>query len=243
MLEAEIWSITQIDHGDAVLLRPLNSDRVVPIYIGETESHAILLSLEGIKAKRPFVYDTLLELSQRLGLCLVRVEIYKIKEDIFYARLLFSGGEYSGSRFLVVESRPSDAIALAIRAKCGIYVASQVLSWAGISSEMFVDEAGKTTLSGSGLAADDGAEKDAERGAVEKGVFHVKPRNGSARKSPGDNERRPAEAGSPLAVKRRRLQAELEQALEDEVYERAAEIRDLLILLDRQLEQERRKAP
>jgi bifunctional DNase/RNase len=236
MLESEIWSIARIDQGNAVLLRPFNSDVVVPIFIGEAESHAILLGLGDVKVKRPLTCDTLLELSRRVGLYLVRVEVYEIKEDIFHARLLFSGGEYSDSRLLVIESRPSDAIALAVRAKCSVYLAPQVLERAGVPAEIFIEETDKSSLVRGGAAENGNAGGGSAKGDVAG--------NGTVENGKTPGQRSPeAKQENPLAAKRRRLQAELEQAVGDEAYERAAEIRDLLILLDQQLEQERRKAP
>jgi bifunctional DNase/RNase len=213
MLETEIWSIAGADEGNIVLLRPLGSDMVVPIFIGQTEAHAILLGLGKEKIKRPLTCDTLLDLSRRLGLSLLRVEIYEIRNDVFYARLLFSGGEYSGQRPLIIECRPSDAIALAVREKCAVYLASQVLDHAGVSAEIFIE-------------------------ARKAGAMWKTPEAPPIGTPPGT----PPGADSP-AAERRRLQAELEQVVEQEDYERAAEIRDTLILLDQKLEQERGERP
>ncbi|MDR3173295.1 MAG: DUF151 domain-containing protein [Treponema sp.] len=223
MLEAEIWSIARIDQGNAVLLRPLGMDLVVPIFIGALEVHAILLGLGNIKPKRPLSCDLFLEMSRRLGITLFKVEVHEIREDIFRARIFLSGREFSPSKPLVIDSRPSDAFALAIREKCPVFMASKVLERAGIPADIFVEEengAGRpsTAIIREGAdAADAGIPKKAK---VSKRIR--------------------GEEDNPLAAKRRRLQAELEDAVEKESYERAAEIRDLLILLDQQIEQERR---
>jgi bifunctional DNase/RNase len=241
MLEAEIWSVARIDQGNAVLLRPLGSDTVVPIFIGDIEAHAILLGLGEAKVKRPLTCDLLLELSRRLGFSLFRVEVYEIREDIFYARLFFSGGDYAESRPLVIESRPSDAIALAAREKCGVYVAARVLEQAGIPADIFIDEAADAAstagITGNGIDEED-ENDETEDDALSGSSSYREAAREISRGSKGAKT-----PGSPLAAKRRRLQAELERAVEGEAYERAAEIRDLLILLDRQLEQEGRKTP
>ncbi|MDR1443958.1 MAG: bifunctional nuclease family protein [Treponema sp.] len=221
MLEAEIWSVAHIDQGDAILLRPLDSDTVVPIFIGHVEAHAILLGLGDVKVKRPLTCDILLELSRHLGLSLFRVEVYEIREDTFYARLLFSGREYSGLRPLVIDSRPSDAIALAIREKCRVYIASQVLDEAGVPAEVFIEE---------GAASKGPGNPPAPQGP---GTPETP---GTSRKDPGEILQ--GEGDNPLATRRRQLRTELEMAVEEEAYERAAEIRDLLILLDQQSAQE-----
>ncbi|MDR2747333.1 MAG: DUF151 domain-containing protein [Treponema sp.] len=223
MLETEIWSVARIDQGNAVLLRPLGMDLVVPIFIGSLEVHAILLGLGNIKAKRPLSCDLFLEMSRQLGITLFKVEVHEIREDIFRARIFLSGREFSPSQPLVIDSRPSDAFALAIREKCPVFMASKVLERAGIPVDIFIEEgneAGQIPPVIMGEGTDEAAPDVPEKEKIPEGI-----------RGEGDN---------PLAVKRRRFQAELEEAVEKESYERAAEIRDFLILLDQQIEQERR---
>jgi bifunctional DNase/RNase len=208
MLEAEIWSIARIDEGNAVLLRSLGSDRVVPIFIGYPEAQAILLGLGDVKSSRPLTPDFFLEMTHKLGLTLFRVEVYDLRENTFYARLLLFGREYSEAKPLILDSRPSDALALAVREKCSVYVAPRVVDQAGVPAELLIEEMGNFSEETGGPVSPPGKAPEAE---------------------------------GPLAVKRRRLQAELEKVVEAEAYERAAEIRDLLILLDQEIEQERRK--
>lgn len=251
MLEAEIWSVTQINQGKAVLLRPVGSDLVVPIFIGQLELHAILLGMGDVKVKRPLTCDILLEILRRLGLILFRVEVHEIRNDIFLARLLLAGREFSEAKPLIIDSRPSDAIALAVREKCAVYVSPRVLDQTGIPVEIFIE--GMEPLGFSGDA-------EAEGPRAETGEYTGKHAGDRAGENPGKGGRRdrnpegggsgigsaeavggiPPEESPSLSVKRRRLQAELEEAVEREAYERAAEIRDLLILLDQQMEQERR---
>jgi bifunctional DNase/RNase len=219
MLEAEIWSIARIDRGNAVLLRPLGMDLVVPIFIGPLEVHAILLGLGNVKSRRPLSCDLFLELARLLGITLFRVEIHEIRDDIFHARLFLSGKDFPPSNPLVIDSRPSDAFALAVRNKCPVFMDPSVLDRTGIPADIFINEGEDTPVfigkePGDAVFMNDEEEK-AREGPVKEG-------------------------SSPLAAKRKRLQAELEEAVENEVYERAAEIRDLLILLDQQIEQERR---
>jgi bifunctional DNase/RNase len=228
MLESEIWSIARIDQGNAVLLRPLGMDLVVPIFIGSMEVHAILLGLGNIKAKRPLSCDLFLEMSRRLGITLFKVEVHEIREDIFHARIFLSGREFSPSKPLIIDSRPSDAFALAIREKCPVFMASKVLERAGIPADIFAEEGNEGGQTPPVIMGEEIDEPDAavpEKETAPEGIR--------------------GEADGSLAAKRRRLQAELETAVEKESYERAAEIRDLLILLDQQIEQERRgkKAP
>jgi bifunctional DNase/RNase len=242
MLEAEVWSVTQINRNNAVLLRPLGSEMVVPIFIGHPEVHAIILGMGDAKVKRPLTCDVLLTILRRLGLILFRVEIYEIRNDIFYARLLLAGREFSEARPLVIDSRPSDALALAIREKCAVYVSPQVLDQTGIPAEIFIE--GAVAPAGmEGPLEPPPASGPAESGSPGGDPGRRLPAEGPAGEPFGDGK---TAAGEPrgdldsLAARRRRLQADLEEAVEKEAYEQAAEIRDLLILLDQQLEQERR---
>jgi bifunctional DNase/RNase len=226
MLETEIWSIARIDQGNAVLLRPLGADLVVPVFIGPLEVHAILLGMGNEKAKRPLSCDLFLELIRRLGITLFRVEVHEIREDIFHARLFLSGKDYPLSNPLIIDSRPSDAFALAVRGKCPVFMAAKVLDRAGIPADIFIEEGA-------------GADKTPPVVTAEEREWAAFDRGGSSGEQPSKGIR--GSGGPSLAAKRRRLQAELEESVEKEAYERAAEIRDLLVLLDQQLEQERRK--
>jgi hypothetical protein len=182
-----------------------------------------------------------LEVLRRLGLILFRVEVHEIRNDIFLARLLLAGREFSEAKPLVIDSRPSDAIALAVREKCAVYVSPRVLDQTGIPVEIFIE--GMEPLGFPGGVEAEGPRVGAGYKAGETpgkgGRRNRNPEGGSpgglSGEVPGGT---PPEAS--LAVKRRRLQAELEDAVGREAYERAAEIRDLLILLDQQVEQERR---
>lgn len=223
MLEAEIWSIARIDGENTVLLRPLGGDQAVPIFIGALEARAILMGLENVKNKRPLTCDLFLEMIRRLGISLSRVEIHEIREDIFQARIFLSGREFSPPNPLTIDSRPSDALALAVREKCPVFIAAKVLDRTGIPADFFVEETGKNK------APPDFAESYPAGTAFE---------NGRVKKSRAGAGKAVKEDNSP-ADKRRRLQAELEESIGEEAYERAAEIRDLLILLDQQIEQER----
>jgi bifunctional DNase/RNase len=257
MLEAEIWSVTHINQGKAVLLRPVASDLVVPIFIGPLELHAILLGLGGVKVKRPLTCDILLELLHRLGLILFRVEVHDIRDEIFLARLLLGGREFSEAKPLVIDSRPSDAIALAVREQCPVYLAPRVLDQAGIPVDIFIEGMESPGFPGGPEAAPVPADYGGtDRGGAGPGGADRPGGEAAGTDSPGeegpgpkpglrqDREEAPPGTGPEgipsLAVRRRRLQAELEEAVIREAYERAAEIRDLLILLDQQVEKERR---
>jgi hypothetical protein len=153
------------------------------------------------------------------------VEVHEIREDIFHARIFLSGGEFPPRDPLVIDSRPSDAFALAIREKCPVFVAARVLDRTGIPADIFIEEEQEE-----GRGPPPGAEEP-----YPAEPFFAYEWEGKAREGAADEKDIP---GFPaLTAQRRRLQAELEETIEEEAYERAAEIRDLLILLDQQIEQ------
>lgn len=118
-----------------VLLKPLEESpgegRLLPIWIGHPEATAILLAIEGVETPRPMTHDLMLSLLGTLETLVDRVEITRVDEGTFYAAIVLRGEEFSR----VVDARPSDSIALAIRAGAPIYVADEVLDSAGVPDE------------------------------------------------------------------------------------------------------------
>jgi bifunctional DNase/RNase len=199
MLKVEIWTIARTDQGNAVLLRPLGSDISVPIFIGPLEAQYILIGCGEQAIRRPLTPDLFLTLVRQVGLELKRVEVHELKNNTFHARLVLSGGEYTNKEPLMLDARPSDAFALAVRRKCPIYVARRVVEQAGVPVNLIMEEV-----------------EEAGRVSDSFGPFDTDLALGDG----------------TVLEKRQRLQAELEEAINTEEYERAAEIRDILILLN-----------
>ncbi|HEV7707434.1 bifunctional nuclease family protein [Asanoa sp. NPDC049573] len=109
-----------------VLLREVEGDRYLPIWIGAVEATAIAYEQQGVKPARPLTHDLLRDVLAALKAPLNAVEIVELKENVFYADLLI------GDNNLRVSARPSDSIALALRVGAPIRCAEQVLSEAGI---------------------------------------------------------------------------------------------------------------
>ena len=175
MLEAEIWGIAETGDGFMIFVRPLQSEYSVPIFIGQLEAQAILIGFGGISISRPLTVDLLQEIIKEANFELVRVEISDLKDNTFFGSLVF---KRPSGKELVIDSRPSDALALAVRCKCPIFIDEKVVETAGIIAEDLTTEKEET-------------------------------------------------------AKRYVLQKELEEAVAVENYERAAEIRDMLKLLEK----------
>ncbi len=113
--------------------------RVLPIYIGGPEAAAIAYALEGVESPRPLTHDLLKTVVTELGASLVRVTVTELVEHTFYAELDLQVGD----RHHIVSSRPSDAIALAVRTGTPIFAAEKVLDEAGqVASSSDDDEEG-----------------------------------------------------------------------------------------------------
>ena len=127
-------SESQSGHYVLILEEPI-SKRRIPIIVGTNEAQAIAIHLEGLQPSRPLTHDLCQTIIQKLGAKAKEVCIYQIQQDIFYAKLLLQGPK----EILEIESRPSDAIALAVRMHCPLYVSDQVLEEAGY----LLDEKGR----------------------------------------------------------------------------------------------------
>ncbi len=114
-----------------VILRELERERYLPIWIGPWEANAIAMRLQGIAPERPLTHDLFLRTLRSLGVSVERVEIRELAEETFRARIVLDGP--GGVR--EVDARPSDAIALAIRADCPIHASERVLDRAGVIAE------------------------------------------------------------------------------------------------------------
>ena len=111
-----------------VILKDTDNKLNLPIWIGLLEATAMATELEGIKMARPMTHDLLRSLLSEMGGSIDSVEITELKENTYYALIYLK----VGGRELAIDSRPSDAIALALRTKSPIYVAKAVLEASSI---------------------------------------------------------------------------------------------------------------
>jgi bifunctional DNase/RNase len=131
LVEAEIWTVAKTDQGNAVLVKPVDGDKAVPIFIGPLEAQNILLGLGEVEIPRPLTHDLLLHLLTDLDAKLIRVDIHTFSEGTYYSNLIL---EHHGRR-LEVDARPSDSLALAVRADCPIYIELELVDESGVSLE------------------------------------------------------------------------------------------------------------
>ena len=181
LIQVEILGLsTSSSSGGAYALVLGDSDggRRLPIIIGAFEAQAIALELEKIQPPRPMTHDLLRDLLEQVGGDVVAVVISELRDGTFYARVRFvhDGEERE------LDSRPSDAVALAVRVDAPIYVSDEVLNEAGLP-----------------------ADQDAISELSEAG-----------------EEAQPEEPATELEKK----QSQLEKAIADENYEKAAQLRD-----------------
>jgi uncharacterized protein len=126
-------SVSQTQTGAyALVLAEDNGDRRIPIIIGPVEAQSIAIQLEGLHPPRPLTHDLFKNIAHAFQIELVEVIIYKLEEGIFFSELIC---EQNGTR-IAIDSRTSDAVALALRFKCPIYTSEEILSKAGIVIEV-----------------------------------------------------------------------------------------------------------
>ena len=112
----------------ALVLTEEKGDRRIPIIVGGFEAQAIAIQLEGLNPPRPLTHDLFYNFAVAFKIDLLEVNIYKLEEGIFYSRLTC----YDGKNTINIDSRTSDAIALALRFKCPIYTTEDILERSGI---------------------------------------------------------------------------------------------------------------
>jgi uncharacterized protein len=114
-----------------VLLKTRDGNKFLPIWIGHPEAAAILMKLQSQSAPRPMTHDLMSELLEQLDAQIVRITVTELRENTFYAQITVQ----QDGREVEIDSRPSDAIALAIRADAPIFAADSVIAESAIEFE------------------------------------------------------------------------------------------------------------
>ena len=117
--------------GYAVLLQEKDSSRSLPIIVGSSEAQAIALYLEGVDMPRPMTHDLLINVLETLETEINQVTIARMKNGTFFAEIEVSNSQVGE---IVIDSRPSDAIAVALRTSTPIYVSDEVMDRASIDN-------------------------------------------------------------------------------------------------------------
>lgn len=172
----------------ALLLKEVDGNRRLPIIIGQPEANAIAIQIEGYKPPRPLTHDLLKNVIDNLGATVVEVVITELRDNTFYAKVLVDVSSLTNE----IDARPSDAIALALRANAPIFVSDLVLEIAGFTPSKEADP------------------------FVDENLLEEKE----------EKEQKDPEGFKTKESKIAKLQNLLREALENEDYERAANLRD-----------------
>ncbi len=133
MIQVEIDSIrvSLMSQNRVIILREVGRERYLPIWIGPFEADAITIELQGVEVPRPLTHDLLANIIERLGGRVTHVVVNDLRNDTFYATIYL---DVNGEE-VEIDSRPSDAIALAVRVNVPIYVAEHVMEQAASEPE------------------------------------------------------------------------------------------------------------
>jgi len=131
MIQVEIKSIRAniINNQRVVILKEIKKNRYLPLWIGEFESESIIVALQKIEVTRPLTHDLFINLFDKENIIPKFIEIHKIENDTFYSRIYYD--RENEEQF--IDSRPSDALAIAVRSNVNIYVAEDVMKNNSIS--------------------------------------------------------------------------------------------------------------
>jgi len=120
--------VSLISHHRVVVLREMEAERYLPIWIGPFEADAITTKLQGVEVPRPLTHDLLKSVIQEMGAAVSYVLISDLQDETFYGRIILE----LNSQLFEIDSRPSDALALAVRTNAPVYVEDSVMQKASI---------------------------------------------------------------------------------------------------------------
>jgi uncharacterized protein len=159
MILVEIINVVLSDKG-FVVLKNNEDDRVLPIFVDKGQAQAIVIALSKASPERPLTHDLFKNVLELLSSTLKRVEVVDLRDDTFYGNLVL---DHNGEE-IEVDSRPSDAIALAVRFSAPIYVASHVMNAAGVE----LKETEEVMVEGQDESEDKGGAEDSTLDSLKK---------------------------------------------------------------------------
>ncbi len=138
MQQMQIYGVSfdMVGKQPIVLLKTVDSNRFLPIWIGHPEAAAILMKLQGAQTPRPMTHDLLSDLLESVDVMCEKVSVTELRDNTFYASITIS---VNGSE-IEIDSRPSDAIALAVRCQAPIFAAEEVIEESSIEFEHEVED-------------------------------------------------------------------------------------------------------
>ncbi len=134
----------------ALLLIEEDGERRIPIIIGGFEAQAIVIKLENLDPPRPLTHDLFKKFADKFDISIVEVMIYKLEEGVFFSKLVCNNGDKEFS----IDSRTSDAVAIALRFECPIFITEEILDKAGIYINPTDSEEGLSNETGSPFESD-----------------------------------------------------------------------------------------
>jgi uncharacterized protein len=129
-------SFDMVGKQPIVLLKTVDSNKFLPIWIGHPEAAAILMKLQGAQTPRPMTHDLLIDMLTELEAKCLQVAVTELRDNTFFASITLS----VNGREIEIDSRPSDALALAVRAGAPIFAAEEVIAESAIEFEHEVED-------------------------------------------------------------------------------------------------------
>lgn len=138
MIEMKVMGIALDTRSGSpiVVLHDLDNRKALPIWIGSAEASAIIRKIEKLSVSRPMTHDLIVDIIKKTGYSVTKVEINDVEKETYYATIYLNKDEDE----IVIDSRPSDAIAVAMRADAPIYVTANVLMNGAVSTDSAKDE-------------------------------------------------------------------------------------------------------
>ena len=207
MIEAKVHSLAITDKGFVVMLKPINSERVIPVFIDYLQAQSMATALFNYKMGRPLTHDLINNIFKNCNIRLVNIIIDNVHLDTYYSKLVI---DHNGKN-IFIDARPSDAIALALRFQASIFIEEHVIEKVGMVLEDSSENAKEMELK-SGIP-------------YNYQVFD--------KENNSENTKKDLKNNNESSIKtKEEIQKLLEQAVKEERYEDAAKYRDELNNLD-----------